>query len=77
MPHPYRSPLRGDLIPALLTHLPATDALLIGAMDPDDYLTHVETYACLRRTDAQVPPDLLHDFVSGIVGYLERPSTMV
>lgn len=76
MPFPDSSPLRGDLIPVLLTHLPATDALLLEAMDPDDYLTHVETYASLRRHRAAVAPALLRDFVNGIESYLERPPAL-
>ncbi|MFL6159053.1 MAG: hypothetical protein ACJ72D_23440 [Marmoricola sp.] len=65
--------LRSDLLPTLCTYLPETDAHWIRSCDPSDYLTHVEAYASVRRNGITLPTQLLRDFASGLVRYLEGP----
>lgn len=71
------TPLRWDLLPAIIDNLPADEAQTVGLLDPLDHLAHVEAYAALRRNGIEIDHLLLHDFLVGLLTFLEQPAEML
>jgi hypothetical protein len=74
---PLNTLLRTEALPTICACLPVRESSRLAALDPDDFLTHVETYLAVRRFHPVLPPGALDGLVEGLIAYLECPAIPV